>query len=135
MVPLLILAPQLVGFFNDKPEVVEYGTRFLRTISFFYVLCCMNQILAGALRGAGKSRAAMLIMLSCFVFFRQIYLFVVSNYVSNTISWISMAYPAGWMLASALLLIYYRFTSLSKNDILKEAHDGKQEVVSSHQAQ
>ena len=123
LIPVLVFAPSLVTFFNDKPEVVEYGTRFLRTISFFYVLCCMNQILAGALRGAGKSRAAMLIMLTSFVFFRQAYLYVVANYVSNTISWISMAYPAGWMLASALLLIYYRFTKLSKNDILKEPHE------------
>ncbi|MBQ2734454.1 MAG: MATE family efflux transporter [Clostridia bacterium] len=135
LIPVLLFAPYLVTFFNDKPEVVEYGTRFLRSISYFYVFCCINQILAGALRGSGKSRAAMLIMLTSFVFFRQAYLYVVANYVSNTVSYISMAYPAGWMLASALLLIYYRFTKLSKNDILKEKHNGKQEVISSHQAQ
>ena len=38
-----------------------------------------------SLRGMGNSTAPMIIMLSCFVGFRQIYLFVVSNYISSSI--------------------------------------------------
>ena len=74
MGPVLAFAPQIVAFFNDKPEVVEYGSLLLRWMTPFYILCCFNQVYSGALRGAGNSKAPMVIMLSSFVVFRQIYL-------------------------------------------------------------
>lgn len=121
MIPVLIFAPNAVGFFNSKAEVVEYGTMLLRWISPFYVLCCVNQVYSGALRGAGNSRAPMIIMLTSFVVFRQIYLFVVSNFISNTIIPIAMSYPAGWLLCSTLTFIYYHKTSLTKNRLVEDA--------------
>lgn len=120
LIPVLIFAPYLVTFFNDKPEVVEYGTLFLRSISGFYVFCCLNQILAGALRGSGNSRAPMLMMLGSFVVFRQLYLYVFANHISNDVLSIAMSYPAGWILASVLLLLYYKFVGLSKHRILEQ---------------
>lgn len=113
MVPVLIFAPYLVSFFYSRAEVIESGTLLLRLISPFYVLCCFNQIYAGALRGSGNTRAPMIIMLVSFVAFRQLYLFVVANFISNTIIWISMSYPAGWLLASALTMLYYKHTDLT----------------------
>ena len=113
MIPVMAFAPYLVEFFYTKPEVIEYGTMLLRLISPFYLLCCINQILAGALRGSGNTRAPMIILLFSFVFFRQIYLFVVANYIANTETLIALAYPAGWILASLVLFIYYCFTDFS----------------------
>lgn len=120
MIPVLIFAPHLVAFFNSKAEVVECGTMLLRWISPFYVLCCVNQVYSGALRGAGNSRAPMLIMLSSFVVFRQIYLFVVANFISNTILPIAMSYPAGWLLCSTLTFIYYHRTPLTKTRLVED---------------
>ena len=113
-------APYLVWFFNKKAEVITFGSLFLRTLSPFYLLCCINQIYAGALRGSGNSRAPMLIMLFSFVFFRQCYLFVMANFISNTILPIAMGYPAGWFVCSTLTLIYYRRADLSKNRLVDE---------------
>ncbi|MBQ8716962.1 MAG: MATE family efflux transporter, partial [Clostridia bacterium] len=96
LLPVLLFAPHLVRFFNDKPEVIEYGVMLLRYISPFYLLCCINQIYAGALRGSGNSRAPMIIMLASFVVFRQAYLYIMANYISNEIIPIAMSYPAGW---------------------------------------
>ncbi len=110
MVPVLIFAPNCVAFFNDTPEVIEFGTLFLRLITPFYVLCSFNQIYAGALRGSGNTRVPMIVMLTSFVVFRQIYLFIVANFISNTIIPIAMSYPAGWLLASILTFIYYKKT-------------------------
>lgn len=107
MVPVLVFAPQLTAFFNAKPEVVSYGTLMLRYISPLYLLCCINQVYSGALRGAGDSRAPMVMMLSSFVVFRQIYLYVMSHYISNTVLPIIMSYPAGWLLCSVMTLVYY----------------------------
>lgn len=121
MLPVLILAPKLVAFFNDNPEIIRYGAMLLRLISPFYVLCCVNQVLAGALRGAGDSRAPMFIMLGSFVLFRQIYLFVMSHYVSNTIRVIAFGYPAGWLVCSTITLIYFFRSDWSKYRLVETA--------------
>ena len=110
---VILAAPHLVILFNDKPEVVEYGALFLRRLTPFYVLCCVNQIYSGALRGAGNSRVPMIIMLSSFVVFRQCYLYVVSNFISNTILPLAMGYPAGWLVCSTMTLIYYHKVHLN----------------------
>ena len=111
MVPVILFAPQLTAFFNAKPEVVAFGTLMLRYISPLYLLCCINQVYSGALRGAGDSRAPMVMMLSSFVVFRQIYLYVMSHYISNTLLPIIMSYPAGWLLCSMMTLAYYHLVA------------------------
>lgn len=118
MIPLLIFAPQIVGFLNSKPEVIQNGTMFLRWLSPFYVLCCFNQIYASALRGAGNSKASMVIMLLSFVAFRQLYLFAMSKLCYQVIP-IALGYPAGWLVCSLLTTIYYRRTGLGKNRIIE----------------
>ena len=85
---------------------------FLRHMIPFFVVCCPNQIYAAALRGAGNSKAPMYIMLISFVGFRQLYLFVMSNYISNTIIPLALGYPAGWALCSVVLMIYYHRSHL-----------------------
>ena len=118
MIPVLIFAPEIVAFFNSEPQVVEYGALLLRWITPFYVLCCFNQIYSGALRGAGNSRAPMIIMLASFVAFRQVYLFCMSQ-ICNEIIPIAMSYPAGWLLCSALTAIYYHKVQLGKSRLVE----------------
>ena len=120
MIPVMVFAAPVVSFFNGKPEVIGYGTMLLRLLTPFYVLCCFNQIYAGALRGAGDSKAPMAIMLISFVAFRQAYLFIMSR-VCNEIVPIALSYPAGWLLCSLLSAIYYHRVSLSKNRLMDDA--------------
>ncbi len=120
IIPIVIFAPYVVRIFNQNPEIVRYGTLFLRYISPFYVLCCFNQVYAGALRGAGNSRAPMIIMLASFVVFRQIYLYIMWNFVSPTVLPIAMGYPAGWLVCSVAVFIYYRCTSFSKYRLVED---------------
>ena len=119
MIPVLIFSPQLVRFFNKEADIVEFGVIFLRWLTPFYVLCCMNQIFSGALRGSGNSTTPMIIMLCSFVFFRQIYLYIMANYISNTMIPIAMSYPAGWLLCSLLMFIYYKRANLEKSRVVK----------------
>ena len=119
MIPVMIFASPVVAFFNSKPEVVAYGTLLLRLMTPFYVLCCFNQIWGGALRGAGNSKATMVIMLLSFVLFRQVYLFAASR-ICNEIVVIAMSYPAGWMVCSLLTGIYYSKTSLTKTRLVED---------------
>ena len=107
MGPVMLFAPELARIFNPDPQVVRYATMLLRTLTPFYLFCCVNQVFSGALRGAGNARAPMFIMLGSFVVFRQIYLFVITHYVANEILWVAMSYPAGWGMCATLTLIYY----------------------------
>ena len=86
---------------------MHFGTLFIRLISPFYLLITINQVLSGALRGAGDARNCMLIMLGSFVAFRQIYLYAVSKLWDSIIP-IAFGYPVGWVLCSILLIIYYK---------------------------
>ena len=119
MIPVIAFAEFIVAFFNSKPEVVAYGSMLLRNITPFYVLCCFNQIYSGALRGSGNSKAPMVIMLTSFVAFRQVYLFVMSR-ICNEIIPIAMGYPAGWLLCSTLTAIYYHKANLGSTRLVED---------------
>ncbi len=106
-IPVMIFAKPLVQLFNSDKEVVKYGEYLLHVCMPFYVLCCLNQIHAGALRGLGNAAVPMFIMLGSFVVFRQIYLFTVSHITSSFVP-ISVAYPVGWFVCSAIMSIYYK---------------------------
>ncbi len=104
---LCSFSPQLVRIFNKESDVIESGVLFIRLLSPLYVCCVVNQIFAGVLRGAGDAKAPMLIMLSAFVLFRQIYLFIASR-LSDSLSVVAFGYPMGWILCSILMYAYYR---------------------------
>lgn len=100
-------APFLVQLFNQEEAVVRYGTLFIRLNTMFDVLCAGNQVHACVLRGVGDSRAPMFIMITSFVIFRQIYLFIVTHLTASVIP-VAFGYPAGWIVCSVIMLIYFR---------------------------
>ena len=122
-VPVVLFAQPIVTFFikDSTPEALSFGTLFLQWLSPFYLLCCFNQIYSGALRGAGNSRAPMIIMLSSFVVFRQVYLFIMAR-VCNEILPIAMSYPAGWLVCSVVTAIYYHKVQLTKTRLVEDRH-------------
>ena len=120
LVPVLALAPDMTAFFNSKAEVVSYGALLLRLLSPFYFFFCINQVYSGALRGAGNSQMPMFIMLGSFVVFRQIYLYVMANYISNEIVPIALSYPAGWFVCSAVTLLYYAHCKFDSHRLVED---------------
>ena len=120
MIPVLIFAEGAVAFFNPNPDVVRYGSEFLRYITPFYVLCCVNQVYSGALRGAGDTKAPMIIMLLSFVAFRQVYLYIMANFIANRHIPIAMGYPAGWLVCSTITFIYYRRADLGRTRVVED---------------
>lgn len=106
LTPMMLFAPTLVRLFNQEAEVIAFGTLFIRLISPFYLLCTINQIYSGALRGVGDTKATMIIMLFSFVFFRQLYLFTAYRLDGGIVP-IALGYPAGWIMCSTVILIYY----------------------------
>ncbi len=101
-----IFAPQLIAIFNKSPEVVDFGTRHMRTICLFYCLLALSHCIAAVMRGAGKASVPMITMLVCWCVIRVSYITVAVKLVPEleTISW---AYPITWSLSSIVFLIYF----------------------------
>jgi Na+-driven multidrug efflux pump len=119
IIPIMIWAPFWTSIFNSNPDVVKNAAILLRCISPFYVCCCVNQVIAAALRGSGNTTAPMVIMLATFVGFRQLMLFVISTFISGNLVPIGMAYPLGWLACATTLLIYFSRFNMSKSRIVK----------------
>lgn len=114
MIPVLIFSGDVVRFFISEPNSIRYGTMFLQYITPFYLLTCFNQVYASALRGAGNTRAPMVIMLSSYVLYRQIYLAIMST-IDNEVIPITMGYPYGWILCCFIFALYYYTMPLNRS--------------------
>ena len=73
----------------------------------FYLVWTVNQAYAGALRGSGKTLVTSIISISSYVVFRQIYLFVVTNFFEHDILTVITAFPLGWILAAISTIVYF----------------------------
>lgn len=129
MIPIIIFAPFIASIFNSDEGVVEYATAFLRYLTPFYLCCCVNQIYTAALRGAGNTKAPMLIMLSSFIGIRQIYLFIMSNYISNNPVPIGMSYPVGWFCCMIGIIIYYKSVKFDKYSLINDKLGSEQGML------
>jgi len=115
---LYIFARPAIRLFSAEEAVIEYGSLFIHANVFFLIFNCVNHTLAGALRGRGDSKGPMVIMLSTFVVFRQIYLFTVTHYVANTPFLVGFGYPVGWMSCCLAEVIYYYLTYRKEKKVL-----------------
>lgn len=113
-------APKLIGFFNNAPDVVYYGTQHMRTISLFYCLLAFSHCAAAILRGAGKATVPMVTMLACWCVLRVTYITVAVRFV-NELTTVSRAYPITWTCSSIVFLICLLKTDWLHNFDLLEA--------------
>jgi len=100
------LAPFFIGLFSRESEVIAYGTSQAHTITLFYFLLAFSHVVAGILRGAGKSIIPMFIMLGCWCVFRVTYVTIATSYIHD-IRVVFWAYPITWSLSSIFYLIFY----------------------------
>ncbi len=108
-----LFAPGMVSLFNKDPEVLYFGTLFLRLCVFFTLTACVTQVYAGTLRGIGDAKTPMVIMLLSYVLFRQIYLYLITKVMNNPYT-VALGYPAGWIVCSLLTWLYYKFSGWEK---------------------
>ena len=101
-----LLAPKLIAIFNDKPAVVDFGVRHMRSIVLFYCLLALSHCLAAVMRGAGRAKIPMFTMLGCWCVLRVSYITVALHFV-NRLETVSFAYPITWSVSSVILLVYF----------------------------
>ena len=118
---VIVFSRTLVRLFTNDPEVISYGVYFVSLVSPFYLLLAIYQNLASSLRGVGNAKQPMVIMLLSFVVIRQIYLYVMRNFLGNPLAGISLCYPVGWIACSVLLTICYKKSILCKTPAVSES--------------
>lgn len=101
-----LFSPYLIRFFNDSPQVVDFGVRHMRTICLFYCLLAFSHCIAGILRGAGKSTVPMITMLVCWCLIRVSYITITISFI-NRLEVVSWAYPITWTCSGIVFLLYY----------------------------
>ena len=115
LIPLNLFTEQLVSFFNSKEEVIYYGSTFIRYISPFYLSPAIHNVLTKAVNGSGESRVTMILSIFSFIIVRQIYLYIIANYLGNSFILIGLGYPFGWLSLTTLSIIYYLKYSVFRN--------------------
>ena len=101
-----MFAPQLIAFFSDTQQAINFGVRHMQTICLFYCLMAFSHCIAGVMRGAGKATVPMFTMLVCWCVIRVSYITVAVKFV-NKLTTVSWAYPITWTLSSIVFLIYF----------------------------
>ena len=102
-----IFARQLIGLFNSNPAVIDYGVRQIHVESLFYFVLALSHSVAGVMRGAGKAKVPMFVMLGVWCIFRVTYITVAMS-ISHTIELVFAAYPLTWTISSIIFVIYMK---------------------------
>lgn len=102
---LLIFAPQVIGVFDKSASVVQCGVYIMRYFCPFYWLLAILQIMAGTVRGAGKTIETMLVFLASLCVFRVLWIWGVMA-IKHSLSLLMIVYPASWLVGASLILIY-----------------------------
>lgn len=108
-----IFAPILISLFGKDPSVIEIGTLQARTIAPFYFLLAFSHVIAGIMRGAGKSTIPMFVMLSFWCVIRVTYITIATQFINN-IRVVFWAYPLTWTLSSTVFLYCYLKTNWNR---------------------
>lgn len=103
---LYALAAPLYRLFTTDAKVVQIGVDMMHFLLPSYFLYVAIGILSGALRGAGRVLAPMLLTCGGVCFFRIVWMFgVFPGYPG--INTIMLSYPVSWGITAVLFIIYY----------------------------
>ncbi len=109
---LLVLAfgPQLMGLYNQDPEVIAFGLKRMQVILPTYFLCGMMDVMVGQLRGIGYSIMPMVVSLAGACGLRILWIMTVfaANPTQQTLY---LSYPISWGMTFAIHMICYLVVS------------------------
>lgn len=103
---MFIFAPQLINAFSNNADVVSFGTDRARTSALFFCMLAYSHSISAILRGAGKSKVPMLVMMTFWCIVRVAFLSLTMS-IYHTIDYVYWVYPLTWTLSSAAFFIYY----------------------------
>lgn len=98
-----LLGPQLLGFYTNSAQAVEYGMTRMFIVCLPYFLLGMSDVLMGSMRGMGHSLPPMIASMLCMCGFRVVWVSTVFRW-NPTLTMLCICYPLSW---SMLLMIQF----------------------------
>lgn len=102
---LLRFGSQIMGVFVNDAEVISLGVYILRFFCPFYFILAIMHILAGTVRGTGKTLPPMFIIIFALCVYRVIWINITVP-IFREMKWIFMAYPISWAIGAVLMVLY-----------------------------
>ncbi len=116
---ILIFGNVLLSFFNDNPEVIEYGFVRMKYILTFEVLNGVMEVLSGCMRAFGHSLAPALVTLIGVCAVRIIWVYTIFN-VYHSFEILIITYPVSWMITvTALIAAYFHMKKTSLREFFE----------------
>lgn len=103
---LILFGPYLISAFTAEPEAVQFGLDKLHICAPFYFLLAASHGFAAILRGAGKAKVPMVVMLCCWCLFRVTFISILTP-LTHSINVVNWVYPVTWSMSAIILSIYY----------------------------
>lgn len=96
----------LFRIFNREPSVIETGCSLIRITFPFYPVYCIFQILGDSLRGCGRVKQPMWIVMFNICVARTVLLYLLVPYTGKLQS-VAAVYPVTWALTSLCMAVYF----------------------------
>ena len=96
----------LFRLFIKEESVILLGCQIIRITFPFYFIYSVLQIFGDSMRGVGKSKVPMIIILVNICLIRTVLLFLIVPRIPSVRS-VAAAYPVTWALTAVCMLIYY----------------------------
>ena len=103
-----IFGRQLLGLFNDNPEVIDAGMGPLMLHAWFYVLYLFSEVPLGCLRGMKKSVLPGVLNLIGICLPRVLWTLLVFP-MHRSLTFLFVCYPISWLFSAMLQWIYYLY--------------------------
>lgn len=97
---------QLFSIFGENVTGLSVGIQRASIGTLFYFLLSFSHCIASVMRGAGRSKVPMVVMLLCWCGIRVTYVTIVTH-LFNDIRYIFWAYPLTWFLSASIFLYCY----------------------------
>lgn len=101
-----VFAPVILRMFSQDPMVNSYGIMQAHTETLFYFLLAYSHCMAATLRGSGRTKVPMYVMLISWCLIRITYITIAVRFFPF-IRTVFIAYPITWSLSTFLFTVYY----------------------------
>lgn len=103
-----VLAPVIMTFFTDKPEVAKIGTMTLRILGLGNVMYAYGMVISQAFNGAGDTRTPMIVNFICFWLIEIPLGYLLAVTLGMGVLGICIAVPASESLLALILIVIFR---------------------------
>ncbi len=101
----------LLSLFTTDTNVIDYGRSAIYYFAPFYWVLGLMHVVAGTIRGKGKTIPPMIIQLASLCLFRVLWIQFALPYFSG-INGIFILYPISWILGLIMMSLYYIWDSI-----------------------